>query len=53
MYVKEVLDDLGIRIKLPQHWYSTDVGAEFEEPKLIQNVKTVGEWLKLWKWLHM
>ena len=37
MYVKEVLDDLGIRIKLPQHWYSTDVGAEFEEPKLIQN----------------
>ena len=24
MYVKEVLDDLGIRIKLPQHWYSTD-----------------------------
>ena len=37
MYVKEVLDDLGIRIKLPQHWYSTDVGAEFEEPELIQN----------------
>lgn len=37
MYVKEVLDDLGIRVKLPQHWYSTDVGAEFEEPKLIQN----------------
>ena len=37
MHVKDVLDDLGIRIKLPQHWYSTDVGNEFEEPKLIQN----------------
>lgn len=37
MHVKDVLDDLGIRVKLPQHWFSTDVGAEFEEPKLIQN----------------
>ncbi|WP_405304640.1 hypothetical protein [Methanobrevibacter sp.] len=37
MHVKDVLDDLGIRIKLPQHWFSTDVGEEFEEPKLIQN----------------
>ena len=37
MYVKEVLDDLQIRIKLPQHWNSTFVGSEFEEPKLIQN----------------
>ena len=37
MHVKDVLDDLGIRIKLPQHWYSTDVGNEFEEPNLIQN----------------
>ena len=37
MYVKEVLDDLGIRIKLPQHWYSTDIGNEFEEPKLLEN----------------
>lgn len=37
MHVKDVLDDLGIRIKLPQHWYSTDVSPEFEEPKLIQN----------------
>lgn len=37
MHVKDVLDDLGIRVKLPQHWFSTDVGAEFEEPKLVQN----------------
>ena len=37
MHVKDVLDDLGIRTKLPQHWYSTDVGPEFEEPELVQN----------------
>lgn len=37
MHVKDVLDDLGIRVKLPQHWFSTDVGEEFEEPNLIEN----------------
>ena len=37
MHVKDVLDDLGIRVKLPQHWFSTDIGEEFEEAKLIQN----------------
>lgn len=37
MHVKDLLDDLGIRIKLPQHWYSTDIGVEFEEPNLLQN----------------
>ncbi len=37
MHVKDVLDDLGIRIKLPQHWFSTDISPNFEEPKLIQN----------------
>ncbi|WP_458403856.1 hypothetical protein [Methanobrevibacter sp.] len=37
MHVKDLLDDLGIRVKLPQHWYSTDIGIEFEEPKLLQN----------------
>ncbi|WP_407423846.1 hypothetical protein [Methanobrevibacter sp.] len=37
MHVKDLLDYLGIRIKLPQHWYSTDIGQEFEEPNLIQN----------------
>lgn len=37
MHVKDILDDLGIRVKLPQHWYSTDVADEFEEPKLVQN----------------
>ena len=37
MHVKDVLDDLGIRVKLPQHWFSTDVGAEFEEPILVEN----------------
>lgn len=37
MHVKDILDDLGIRVKLPQHWYSTDVGSEFEEPTLLEN----------------
>ena len=37
MHVKDLLDDLGIRIKMPQHWFSTDVGEEFEEPNLIEN----------------
>lgn len=37
MHVKDILDDLGIRVKLPQHWYSTDVSSEFEEPKLVEN----------------
>ncbi len=37
MHVKDVLDDLGIRVKLPQHWYSTDVSPDFEEPKLVEN----------------
>ena len=38
----------GIRIKLPQHWFSTDVSNEFEDAELIQNdeiikIETVGE----------
>ena len=37
MHVKDVLDDSDIRIKLPQHWYSTDIGAEFEGAKLVRN----------------
>ena len=37
MHVKDVLDDLGIRVKLPQHWYSTDIANDFEEPTLIEN----------------
>ena len=37
MHVKDLLDDLGIRVKLPQHWFSTDISQEFEEPKLIRN----------------
>lgn len=41
MHVKDVLDDLGIRMKLPQHWYSTDVGSEFEEPMLVENDKII------------
>ncbi len=41
MHVKDVLDDLGIRAKLPQHWYSTDVSNDFEEPKLIENGKVI------------
>lgn len=37
MHVKDLLDDLGIRVKLPQHWYSTDISNEFEDAELIQN----------------
>lgn len=48
MHVKDLLDSLGIRIKLPQHWFSTDVSNEFEDAELIQNdeiikIETVGE----------
>lgn len=28
---------MGIRVKLPQHWFSTDIGEEFEDAELIQN----------------
>ncbi len=37
MHVKDLLDDLDLRLKLPQHWYSTDIGDEFHEPKLVKN----------------
>ena len=37
MHVKDLLDDLDIRIKLPQHWYSTDIANDFEEPTLLEN----------------
>lgn len=37
MHVKDLLDDLDLRLKLPQHWYSTDIGQEFEEPTLVEN----------------
>ena len=37
MHVKDVLDDLNLRLKLPQHWFSTDVSNEFEDAELIQN----------------
>lgn len=37
MHVKDVLDDLDIRVKLPQHWYSTDVSNEFEDAELVRN----------------
>ena len=48
MHVKDILDDLDIRIKLPQHWYSTDVSNDFEEPELVENdeiikIKAEGE----------
>lgn len=48
MHVKDILDDLDIRVKLPQHWYSTDVSNEFEDAKLIENddiikIKAEGE----------
>lgn len=48
MHVKDILDYFGIRVKLPQHWYSTDVSNDFEDAELLQNdeiikIETVGE----------
>ena len=43
MHVKDLLDDLNLRLELPQHWYSTDIGDEFEEPILVEN----GEIIKI------
>ena len=37
MHVKDLLDDLGIRVKLPQHWFSTDISNDFEQAKIVQN----------------
>ena len=37
MHVKDLLDDLGLRLKLPQHWFSTDISNDFEEGELVQN----------------
>lgn len=38
MHVKDLLDSLDIRIKLPQHWYSTDISNDFEDgAELIEN----------------
>ena len=30
-------DSLDLRLKLPQHWYSTDISDDFEEGKLVEN----------------
>ena len=43
MHVKDLLDDLDLRLNLPQHWYSTDISEEFQEPKMVQN----GEIIKI------
>ncbi len=48
MHVKDLLDDLDLKLKLPQHWYSTEISNEFEDSELIQNddvvkIKTEGE----------
>lgn len=48
MHVKDLLDSLDIRVKLPQHWYSTDISNDFEDGKLLENdeiikIETVGE----------
>ena len=37
MHLKDLLDDLGLRLELPQHWYSTDISDDFEEGKLVKN----------------
>ena len=41
MHVKDLLDDLDLRLKLPQHWYSTDISNEFEDAELIENDEIV------------
>ena len=48
MHVKDILDSFDIRVKLPQHWYSTDVSNDFEDAKLLENdeiikIETEGE----------
>lgn len=37
MHLKELLDSLDLRLKLPQHWYSTDISDEFEDGEVIEN----------------
>ena len=37
MHVKDLLDDLDLRLNLPQHWYLTDISPDFEEPTLVEN----------------
>ena len=37
MHLKDLLDSLDLRLKLPQHWYSTDISDDFEEGKLVEN----------------
>lgn len=37
MHVKQLLDDLNLRLKLPQHWYSTDINDDFEDAEIIEN----------------
>lgn len=48
MHVKDLLDSLDIRVKLPQHWYSTDISNDFEDGELLENadiirIEAVGE----------
>ena len=48
MHVKDILDGFDIRVKLPQHWYSTDVSNDLEDAKLLENdeiikIETEGE----------
>lgn len=37
MHLKDLLDYLDLRLKLPQHWYSTDINNDFENGKLVEN----------------
>jgi len=48
MHVKDLLDSLDIKVKLPQHWYSTDISNDFEDAEILQNdeiikIEAVGE----------
>ena len=37
MHLKDLLDSLDLRLKLPQHWYSTDISDDFEEGEIVEN----------------
>ncbi len=41
MHVKEVLDNLNIKVKLPQHWYSTETDNSFENGEIVENDKII------------
>ena len=41
MHVKDLLDGLDIQVKLPQHWYSTDISNDFEDAVVLENDEVI------------